>query len=663
MFDKLFSPMKIGNIEIPNRIVNEPMGTSYSNVKGECTPQEVAFYAERARGGIGLVLTECMSVVPGGETGMRGGGNPKQPNIGTDAAIDELKKIADAVHAEGKVTMVEIYHSGCQGVPPSEPDGLLWSPSGQESMLTHCPAREMTLDEIKYIIQCFIDATVRAEKAGMDGVEIHCAHGYLLNEFLSPYTNHRTDEYGGSTENRCRIVKEIMEGIRAVLPEYPVIVRLSVDEYLRETEAGDVGIKLEEGVEICKLLESYGVDALDVSAGTYETMNWAWEPVGFQQGWKIANAKAVKEAVSIPVIACSVIRDPAYAEMVIEQGYTDFIGSARQFLADPYWPTKAKEGRVNEIRRCISCLNCMECLMVSNPVTCSVNPRSGHEAELEPLKKDGEGRKVVVVGAGPAGLEAAHALYERGFVPVVIEAKSQVGGQLNFANKAPMKDKIDWLIGFQRAYCEKHGIQIKLDTPATVENIKAEDPYKVIWAAGALPVKPGSIPGVDLPCVVTPPEVLSGAVQIYGKNVCVVGSGMTGIETAEYLAEKGNKVNVYEMVADIGPGMHFQTLIDVLGRLMPTGAGLFPCHRLVKIEDGKAEFEVVEFNEAGEMSGTGQSDFAEFDYLVLSLGTRGIPVPEDIAAAFPDIIAVGDAEKAGRIQHATSTGYMAVYNL
>lgn len=653
MFDMLFTPIKIGNLEIKNRIVNEPMGTAYSNIKGECTPQEIAYYVERAKGGIGLILTECMSVVPGGPTGMRGGGNPRQPNIGTDAAIDELKKLADAVHAEGAPIMVEIYHSGNQGDPGSEPDGFTISPSGQESMLTHAPTREMTVDEIKWIIQCFVDATVRANKAGIDGVEIHCAHGYLLNTFLSPYSNHRTDEYGGSTENRCRIVKEIMEGIRAVLPDYPVIVRYSADEYLRETPAGDVGITLEEGVAIAKELEKYGIDALDVSAGTYETMNWAWEPVGFQQGWKIANAKAVKEAVNIPVIACSVLRDPAYCEMVLEQGYTDMVGSARQFLADPYWPIKAKEGRVNEIRRCISCLNCMESLMGTG-VTCSINPRSGHEAELEKPKKDGDGRKVVVVGAGPAGMEAAHCLAERGFTPVILEAKATTGGQLNFADKAPMKDRIDNLMGFQRVFAEKHGIEIKLDTPATVEAIQAEEPYAVIWAAGATPVKPGSIPGVDLDCVVTPPEVLSSDVQIFGKKVVVVGSGMTGIETAEYLAEKGNKVDVYEMLPDIGPGMHFQTLIDVLGRLMPTGAGLFPNHKLVEIREGEADFEQVE---------TGEKVTAEFDYLVLSLGTRGIPVPEDIAAAFPEIIAVGDAEKAGRIQHATYTGYMAAYNL
>ena len=656
MLDNLFAPGKIAGIETKNRIVNEPMGTAYGSEeeRGAVTDQEIAFYVERAKGGIGLVLTECAPVVDCGPSGLKGGGNSKQINIGTDACIPGFKKLTDAVHEAGAPIVIEIYHSGNQGIAiPGVTYDELPTPSGQMSNLMQMPSREMTHDEVVEMEQCFIDATIRAYKAGFDGVEIHGAHGYLLNEFLSPYTNHRTDEYGGSTENRCRIIKNIMAGIRAELPDYPVIVRYSADEYLRCIGIDD-GIDIEEGVKIAKELESYGVDALDVSAGIYETMNWAWEPVGFQQGWKIENAKAVKEAVSIPVIACSVIRDPAYADKVIAEGYCDFVGSARQFLADPHWANKAKEGRIDEIRRCISCLNCMENLMAEHPVTCSVNPMSGFEATYTDLKKDGDGRKVVIVGAGCAGMECARVLCERGFKPVIFEAKSEVGGQLQYANKPPMKEKIDWLTDVQRIFLEKNGIEIKLNTPATVEAIQAEEPYAVIWAAGAKPVMPGAIPGIDLDCVFAPPEVLGGKVKFFGKKICVVGSGMTGIETAEYLADQGNDVDVYEMMDDIGPGMHFQTLIDVLGRIEPLGVGLFPKHKLVEIKDGSADFENTE---------TGEKVTAEFDYLVLSLGTRGVEVPEDIKAAFPDIIAIGDAEKAGRIQHATSTGFKVGYEL
>ncbi len=647
MYEKLFSPFKIGNVEIRNRTVMTSMGNGYSNSDGFATDKDIAYYAERAKGGTGLIMTECVTIEH-----THGGGNPFQMSLGYDGVIPSMKQMVDAVHAEGAKIMCEIYHSGRQGV--AEEGETLPAPSAQECLLVHQPVHEMTIDEIHEMEKKFVEAAVRVKKSGFDGVEVHGAHGYLLSEFLSPYTNHRTDEYGGDTVNRCRMIKEIIEGIReACGPDYPIVVRFSADEYLRFNGIED-GITIDEGVKIAKELESYGVDALDVSAGIYETMNEAWEPVGFQQGWKISNAAAVKKAVSIPVIACSVIRDPAYAEMLLETGACDFVGSARQFHCDPFWAAKAQDGRTGEIRKCISCLACMEQLMKGPDVVCAVNPRAGREWKYTDVKKDGDGRTVVVCGAGPAGLTAAHVLAQRGFKPVVLEAKSEVGGQLQYANKPPMKDKITWFIDYMRAMCEKHGIEIRLDTPATAENIKALDPYKVIWAIGSSPVKPRSIEGLDLDCVVTPPDVLSGKVKFFGKKICVVGSGMTGIETAEMLADQGNTVDVYEMADDIGPGMHFQNLIDVLGRVNEHGVGLFPKHQLMKVTPGAAEFKNTE---------TEEIETATFDYMVLSLGVRGNAIPEDVQAAYPEIINVGDSEHAGRISHATATAYEAAYNL
>ncbi|MGI6217315.1 MAG: FAD-dependent oxidoreductase [Coriobacteriales bacterium] len=647
MYEKLFSPCKIGNMEIRNRIVMTSMGNGYSNGDGIATDTDVNYYATRAKGGVGLIMTECVTVEH-----THGGGNDKQMSLGYDEVIPSMQKLTEAVHKYGAKIGCEIYHSGRQGVAGE--GETLPAPSAQECLLVHQPVHEMTKDEINEMVQKFIDAAVRVKKSGFDAVEVHGAHGYLLSEFMSPYTNHRTDEYGGSRENRLRIVKEIIDGIReACGPDYPIIVRYSADEYLRFNGIED-GITIDEGVEIGKMLASFGIDALDVSAGIYETMNEAWEPVGFQQGWKITNAAEVKKNVDIPVIGCSVIRDPAYAEMVLEKDYVDFVGSARQFHCDPEWPNKAKDGRTNEIRKCISCLSCMESLMAGQNVICAVNPEAGLEGEYANIKKDGDGRVVVIVGAGPAGMEAAHVLARRGFKPIILEAKSQVGGQLEYANKPPMKDKMNWFIEYQRAMMEKHGIQIMLDTPATVETLKHFNPYKIIWAAGSSPVKPRSIEGLDLPCVVTPPDVLSGKVKFFGKKICVVGSGMTGIETAELLAEQGNQVDVYEMADDIGPGMHFQNLIDVLGRTGAHGVGLFPKHMLVKVTDGAAEFKNTE---------TEETETATFDYLVLSLGVRGNQIPEDISAAFPDIINVGDSEKAGRLSHATATAYKAAFEL
>ena len=645
MYEKLLSEGKIGNLTIRNRMVMEPMGNGYSNAAGEATEKDVAFYAERAKGGCGLILTETLTVQKG-----RGGGNDKQMTLADDAVIPTMRKLVEAVHENGAVIIPEIYHAGRQGGPDNEPSGTSQAPSAVECQLTHIPCHEMSLEEIKQMIADFAAAARRAKEAGFDGVEIHCAHGYLLNQFLSPYSNRRTDEYGGSTENRCRIVREIIEAIRAeVGPDFPLLARVTVDEMLNINGIDD-GITLDEGVHICQNLESYGVDALDISCGIYETMNVSWEPVGFKQGWKKHLAAAVKQAVSVPVFCTSVIRDPAYAEQLLDEGVCDFVGSARTWLADAHWGLKAQEGRTNEICRCISCLNCMESMMSPTGSQCSVNVMSGHEFEWNDLKKDGDGRTVVVVGAGPAGLEAAHTLARRGFKPIILEAKSEVGGQLCYARKPPEKYRIQWFIEYQRAMLEKHDIEVRLDTPATLELLKELDPYAIIWAVGSSPVMPRSIKGIDNPCVLKTTDILSEKIQVFGKKICVVGSGMTGIETADFLSERDNQIDVYEMLDDIGPGLFFQNIIDIMGRIMPRGVGLHPKSKLVEIGDGWADFESTE---------TGELTRAEFDYLVLSLGTRPNDLPEDIAAAYPNLVKVGDADKPGRIRSAIEAGFLA----
>ncbi|MBR2521701.1 MAG: FAD-dependent oxidoreductase [Coriobacteriales bacterium] len=649
MYEKLLSPCKIGKLEIRNRTVQEPMGNGFSNADGIATAKDIAFYTRRAAGGVGLVITECMNVQPG-----QGAGNDKQMTMSVDSVIDSMRDLVAHVHAMGAAIMPELYHSGCQGAAAMDPQGACASPSGIESQLTHEPAREITLEEIKQLEKDFISASVRAQKCGFDGIELHCAHGYLLNEFFSPYTNKRTDEYGGSTENRVRIVKNIVEGIRAELGEdFPIVCRVSVDEMLKLNGIDD-GIVLEEGIEICKLLESYGVDAIDVSSGIYETMNIAWEPTGYEQGWKSYLAAGVKANVSITVFCTSVIRDPAFAEKLLQDGVCDFVGSARQFFSDPDWTNKAAEGRTDEIRKCISCLNCMLTMESPEGSQCSINPCTGSEHIYTSLKADGAGRTVVIVGAGPAGLEAALTLANRGFAPVVIERKSEIGGQLQLANKTPNKDEIDYLIGFYKVSFEKLGIEVRLNTVATPELIASFEPYAVIWAAGSVPVVPRSIPGLDSECVLLTPEVLSGKVKLFGKKVCIVGSGMTGIETAHMLAKMGNKVDVYEMVDEVMPGMWFQNIIAMMEHIMPLGVGLHPSRKLIEVGEGFANFEDTH---------SGEIEKAEFDYLVLSLGTRATLPDEAIQAAYPNLIVVGDSEKPGKIAHAVRTGFDAAFAL
>ncbi len=646
MFDRLFEPVTINGMVVPNRVVFEPMGNYYAELDGNASARDAAFYARRGQGGCGLVLTEICSVMDGA-----GRGDARNLLLDADDKIPSFKAMVDAVHGTGAKFGLEIYHPGCQGTPALAPDGILVSPSGQESRLTHAPTRALTHDEVLEVIDAFIAAGVRAQKAGFDAVELHCAHGYLLCQFLSPYTNHRVDEFGGSPEGRAEIVRRIIRGIRErTSPDFPILVRLTADEYLRMVGIDD-GITLPLAVEYCRLFEVWGADALDISAGNYETMNWAWEPVGFDEGWKSVNGRTIAAAVGIPVIACSVVRHPETAMDLIEGGVA-LVGSARQFFADPDWSNKVRAGRADEIRPCISCMRCIESLMAAHedpytPMVCSVNPEAGRECDLAPIERDGDGSPVAVVGSGPAGLVAAIVLAQRGYRSVVFERDSQVGGQLVLAERPPKKWRLGWLVRYYQSQLARWDVEVRTSTAFDEAALAELAPRAVVWAAGSEPIRPASIEGLDDPRVLTPPEAIMADPAISGERVCVVGSGMTGIECAEMLAAQGNHVELYEMLDEIGPDLFFQNRIDIMGRLGQTDARMFTDTRLTSVSDGSAAFERAD----------GTTLTATFDHLVLSLGTEPMPVPSWLRESGIAIAEAGDATGVGRIQEATRTGY------
>ncbi|MCR5416310.1 MAG: NAD(P)/FAD-dependent oxidoreductase [Pseudobutyrivibrio sp.] len=656
MYENLFSSKKIGNMTVANRTVMTAMGNYLADEGGYVSDKDVAFYGARAKGGTGLVITECTAV-----DSKSGLGNDREIVVDDDKYIPGLKRMADEVHKYGSKLCVQIYHPGRQGIAVVNGVESMKSASQTECQIVHQPTHEMTKAEIDEMVDKFAQAARRIKEAGVDAVEIHGAHGYLIGQFSSPYTNKRTDEYGGSFENRMRFFDEIIAAVRKeVGPDFPIIARYSVDEHMEYVGQPDEGLHLADGVEIGKHLEAQGVDALDVSSGIYETMNTAWEPVGFDQGWKAEGPAAVKAAVNIPVIGVAVIRDPEYAEELLSTGKLDFVGSARAFFADPEWANKAKDGRACDIRKCISCLYCMESLMSANqerPMGCSVNFEAGRENmyQAENLTKNGEGRTVAIIGAGPAGLEAARILAIRGFKPVVFEKQDHLGGQVYLASKPPKKEKTGWLIDFEETQLKKYGVEIRLNTAADVETVRALNPYAVLVATGSSPIMPKSIKGLDGANVHTPVEILDGSVKLSGKNICVVGSGMTGIETAELLLEQGNKVSVFEMADDIGPGLFFQNLMDVMSRVGAHDAALCPKHKLVEIDGNKVTFETTDTNEVKTF---------EFDEFVVSLGVASNKAAnEEFEKAFENVVFLGDALKTGRIEAAIRTGYMAAAEL
>lgn len=650
-YPMLLSPMKIGNVEIRNRSVMTAMGISLANLDGSASDEIIAYYAARAKGGCGLIINEITRV-----DDATGVGEVRQLRVTDDKFIPSLKKMTDAVHAEGAKMFCQLHHPGRQTYDALNEGGedKVVSASDQPCGVCQQPTRAMTLEEVHGMVEKFIAGAVRAKAAGYDGVELHAAHGYLLEQFLSPYTNHREDEYGGSLENRMRIVDEIIDGIHQRCgKDYPISVRISVDECFELCSIPAKGLTLEETVTMCRHWEEKGIDVLNVTVGTYETMNTVVEPNSFKEGWRSHYVKAIKDAVSIPIMGNAVIRHPAFAEKLLAEGYQDFISMGRTWLAEPEWTKKIAEGRESELRKCISCLYCFETILTAlgtgDPIKCALNPCTGHEFKYGALREDGDGRVVAVIGAGPAGLEAARVLALRKFRPIVFEAKARTGGQLNLASQPPAKERIGELVDSMTAQVKALGVEIRYNTPATAETIQALKPYAVVVATGGTPIVPKSVKGIDSAHVYTNEQVLSGEVKLENKKVVVVGARFNGLETAEYLAERGNTVNVIEMSPTIGEGIYFQVLLDLTGSLAKLGVPCLPNRELLEVQDGKVVVRNTETNEPVAL---------DADAVVLSVGTKSVNgLAADLAGGDYKLVSIGDAAGIGRIGDATRTAY------
>ncbi|WP_310605575.1 FAD-dependent oxidoreductase, partial [Anaerosporobacter sp.] len=473
-------------------------------------------------------------------------------------------------------------------------------------------------------------------------------------------TNQRTDRFGGSFEGRLQFVKEIIEGIRSACGnEFTLGIRLTVDELLAPNGVEEY-LKLEDGVRVCKELEALGLDFINVSNGIYESFNSLSEPTTYPQGCRTPLIRAVKEAVNIPVIAVNMIKEPWFAEKMLEEELVDFVGLGRAVVADPEWAKKAMEEREEEINRCISCTFCFETLVSDaiggiGPVKCAVNPRAGREHKYPEYKKDGEGKTVVIVGAGVAGLEAARVLAERAFHVVVLEKEGKVGGQINVANRPPHKEKMNWIVDYELVQLKKLGVSVQANVEATKEVIASYNPYAVILATGGAPIKPSSIPGINLENAVTFKDVLCEEKVIEGKKVAVIGSGATGLETAEYLCTRGNDVTIVEMKDSIGEGVYVQHYLDAMDKLSKYDVTYMDKTKLVEIKKDAVVLEQVK---------EGTTSEYPVDYVVLSLGVRSVNLLEEVAKEVCDnVFVIGDASKVGRIEGAVRSGFEVAYSL
>lgn len=527
----LFSPTQIGTLQLRNRLVMTPMHLGYSP-KGEVNDQLVEFYRARARGGVGLIIV--------GGCGIDRIGNAfGMTQLDDDRFIPGLRRLVDAVHAEGAKIVPQLYqagryaHSALTGQPSVAPSPI-------PSRLTGQTPVELTEEKIVEIIASFTNAAKRAQTAGFDGVEILASAGYLISQFLSPLTNQRTDRYGGDLQARMTFGLEVVEAVRvAVGADYPIIVRVAGNDFMPGSHTNT------ESRAFCQALEKAGVNAINVTGGWHET------PVpqltmNVPPGAYAYLASGIKQAVSIPVIACNRINTPDLAEKILQEGKADFIGMARPLLADPELPNKAMSGHSERIRPCIGCnQGCLDNVFRMKPTSCLVNAEAGREAELAPNSRSEDPQQILVIGAGSAGMEFARVATVRGHKVTIWEESEQSGGQLNLAAIPPGRQDFLNLGTYLANACLELGVTIEYNFKATPENVLSavqEGTFtRVVIATGARPISP-PIPIEAGVKVLQAWDVLTGRNKT-GENVIIVGGGAVGVDTALLLAEYGTLDN------------------------------------------------------------------------------------------------------------------------
>ncbi|MHA1762431.1 MAG: oxidoreductase [Promethearchaeota archaeon] len=523
-FFELFSPIKIKNMEISNRIVMPAMHLNLAN-DGFITKKLIDFYVERAKGGAGLII------IGGCYVDIYGKGLPSMIAVDDDKYIPKLTEFTQEVRKAREDVKIccQLYHGGAYSFPQIIGRTPI-APSAVYSKFSKTTPKEMTLEDIKREQQAFADAALRAKKAGFDAVEICANAGYLMDQFLSLKTNKRTDKYGGELENRLRFPIETIELIRAKVDDFIIGYRISGDDFVPNSNT------YKEKAVIAKHLGEY-LDYFNVTGGWHETKT-PQLTMDVPPGCYTYLAENIKKNVSIPIFSSNRINTPELAEEVLQAGKADAICMGRPLIADPYLPIKAKNGDLQAIMNCVACnQGCFDNVFRMMPISCLRNARAGKEArtKLKPIK---EKKKVMVIGSGPSGLEAARIAATRGHEVHVFEKDDKIGGLLNIILKPQGRYEFQKMIDNYNYWIQKLGIQLHLETEVTLETVKQFNPDFIVYAAGALPVKP-PIKGIDKPHVFWANDVLNGDAPV-GKNSVIIGGGATGIELAIYLAKYGS---------------------------------------------------------------------------------------------------------------------------
>lgn len=612
-YSHLFEPITINKMTVKNRMVMPPMGTNFANPDHSVSEKYKAYFEARAKGGVGAIVVEYSCI---DESGLSA---PFQMGVFSDNHIQGLSELAEIAHRYKVKAGVQIQHGGIQAAFAK---GGAFGPSAMNG------AREITINEIHKVVNAFAEAALRVKRAGLDFVEIHGASGYLVNQFMSPYYNKRTDEYGGNLEGYLRFPMEVYRAVRdAVGPDFPVTFRAPGDEHL------EGGCSVSERIEMLRRLAEAGVDAIHIAGGTVDSIPYVIAPESVDEGYNVDAAAALKKVVNIPVVVVGRLHNPVYADKIIASGQADMIALGRALIVDPEYPNKIASGHEDEIRPCIFCLQ--HCLDI--PAGCTQNPDFGFEGvhNYIPAKKP---RRILVAGSGPAGLEAAATAAERGHIVTLCEKDSCIGGETYTATLPPYKKALQGVINYRVSKLRKYGADIRTDTNVDLNLIEQEMPEVLVLATGAIPVIP-RIDGVNQKNVCVARDILRHNVET-GEKVAVIGGGSVGVETAEFLLDQGKDVTVIEMMDTFSKDMALIPRIKLM-------------ERLTKRAKMYAKTKVLRFNGSDiEIERNGQTEtLSGFDNIVLAIGYRSFdPLSEVVKKTFPNIEVhlIGDAAPRGR---------------
>lgn len=617
---KVFEPVRIGSMELKNRMIVSAMVTNYCTPDGMATEKFIAYHEHKARGGWGLIITEDYAVTP------TAGGFVRLPGLWEDGQIDSHRKLTERVHAAGGKIAAQIYHAGREtssaitGEQPVAPSAV------KDPTMPETP-RELTVEEIHELVERFGDCALRAKKAGFDAVEVHGAHGYLVGAFASPFSNKRSDEYGGTIRNRARFAMEIIRNIKEKCGEdYPVIYRMSSVEYVPG------GLEIEESRVLARLVEEARADCIHCSQGVYTSTHVIIPPSIVPRAAYADNAASIKSAVNIPVVAVGRINDVEVAESVLASGKADLVTMARASLADPDMPVKVKEGRSDEVIRCIGCLQgCIGENGKGNPVRCLVNPLTGMEDEYD-LSPAETPRRVLVVGGGVSGCEAAVTAAAKGHKVTLVEQSDRLGGQWIPASVPLGKAEFTTLISWQKTMLRKLNVEVLLNTKADEELLRRYDPEVVIAATGSRPFVP-KVKGFDRDFVVTAHDVLLGRASV-GDQVVVVGGGLVGAETADMLSLQCRKVSIIEMMPQIMKDAEPAPARYMRERFQKYGVDVYTSTKLTEIGD----HEVLAEKNGRELV------IDNVDTVVIAVGVRkNTELDEALTSLSCQVLRVGDA--------------------